>query len=75
MRGENCYSLAMSETQLETSQRHVLEGRKHIARQFEIIDKLESNGFPTDEAERLLRTFEDTQDMHEAHLAHLLGLR
>lgn len=51
---------------LEIAERHVREGRQHIARQKEIIENLHSLGQDTTTAEGLLRAFERTQEMHVA---------
>ena len=52
-------------------ERHVLQGRKHIARQLEIIEELRLKGHPTGEAARLLVLFENLQRQHQAHLERL----
>jgi hypothetical protein len=59
------------ETKLEIAERHVRQGREHIARQLEIIQKLRSHGYPTDGAERVLANLEHLQRLHEAHLERL----
>ncbi|TGT46860.1 hypothetical protein EN812_05850 [Mesorhizobium sp. M4B.F.Ca.ET.169.01.1.1] len=66
------------ESELEMVEGHVRLGRRHITRQYEIIEKFKSKGFPTDEAEEMLNTLLDLQRQHEAHLAHVrmkLGLK
>ena len=46
------------ETQLKMAQRHVLEGRKIIERQKQIIERKKQSGFDSADSEDLLRTFE-----------------
>ena len=55
------------ETDMEKAERNVRQGRKHIARQLDIIQRLRSHGYPTNGAERLLTNFEKLQLLHEAH--------
>ncbi|TIQ36229.1 MAG: hypothetical protein E5X48_10565 [Mesorhizobium sp.] len=65
------------EDELQQVERHVREGRKHIARQYQIIAEFKSKGFPTDDAEEMLNTLVDLQRQHEEHLAYVrkkLGL-
>jgi hypothetical protein len=45
--------------------RHVMNGRKRVRRQREIIAKLESEGASTAEAENLLEAFETTLKLFE----------
>jgi hypothetical protein len=45
--------------------RHVVNGRKHVRRQKEIILRLESEGLSTVEAESLLEQFETTLKIFE----------
>jgi hypothetical protein len=59
------------ETELEKVERHLAQGREHITRQLEIIERLQSHGYPTKGAERLLANFEQLQRMHESHLERL----
>ncbi|TIT10886.1 MAG: hypothetical protein E5W74_15015 [Mesorhizobium sp.] len=59
------------ETELEMVQRHIREGREHIARQYEIIEEFKTKGFPTEEAEQMLKTLLALQRQHEEHLAHV----
>jgi len=53
------------------AERHVAEGRAHVARQREIVLQLERDGHDTTEARKLLDTFEVTQRAHEEHLANI----
>ncbi|RWB19912.1 MAG: hypothetical protein EOQ40_17405 [Mesorhizobium sp.] len=64
------------ENDLEQVERHVLR-REHIARQYQIIAEFKGKGFPTDEAEEMLKTLLDLQRQHEEHLGYIrnkLGL-
>jgi hypothetical protein len=45
--------------------RHVMNGRKHVRRQKEIIARLESEGLSTQEAESLLQQLETTLKIFE----------
>src|SRR5262245_41294285 len=60
------------ETKLEMAFRHVKEGAVRVARQRELVKELQWGGHATDNAQRLLITFEQLQHMHEAHLEALL---
>lgn len=52
-------------------QRHILQGTRLIARQTEIVYRLQSQGSATVEAEATLLSFEDMQWLHKEHLARL----
>jgi hypothetical protein len=55
---------------LQTVERHLMEGEDRIANQRRLIAAMRSNGSDPDTAERLLRTFESTQDLlQERHAA------
>ena len=54
---------------LEMADRHIAEGELHIARQEELLTILRSKGLPTQEAEQLLRLFNETQSEHHTHRA------
>ena len=60
-----------AETKLEMVERHVREGRKHVAQQSALIARLRAYGLLTEEPENLLGIFEDVQRLHEAHLRRL----
>ena len=51
---------------LALAQRHVVQGRRHIARQKQIIVTLRKGGHDTAMARSLLINFEDAQKMHIA---------
>ena len=59
------------ETELAMVERHVREGKRHVARQHEIIEVLRRRGANTDTAETLLVTFETALAAHVAHLTSL----
>lgn len=54
----------MLKEHLELAERHVSEGERHVARQRELVDKLEREGHDTSEPKRLLRQFEELLDLH-----------
>jgi hypothetical protein len=58
----------MLEDHLRQALGHVALGRKHIARQREIISELELGGRDTTVARQVLATFEDLQFSHESDL-------
>ena len=47
------------------------QGRGHIAHQHEIIDTLERDGHDATQAKELLKTLQETQDLHEASVERL----
>src|SRR5262249_52945160 len=49
------------------ARRHVAMGERHIARQREIVARLERNGHDSLDSKRLLGYFEELQNMHMAH--------
>ncbi len=51
---------------LALAERHVAEGRRHLASQKQVIVRLENGGHDATEARRLLLNFEDVQRMHVA---------
>lgn len=59
--------------ELEMSEAHVAEGRRHVARQKEIIAELRYGGHPTELAESLLAAFEETLVTHLAHRDRILA--
>lgn len=56
----------MLERHLQQAEEHVALGRKHIARQLEIVAQLEGSGRDASMARALLATFQSTQETHEA---------
>ncbi len=65
--------MSEKETELEMVCRHVRQGSACVARQFQLVAKLRVDGRPTEVAEQLLASFEESQRLHEAHLARLEG--
>jgi hypothetical protein len=61
----------MSEDRLELARRHVIEGRRVIAAQQELIERLRAAGKDTTIDERLLRRFEQNQVVFEKDLEEL----
>ena len=49
---------------LQLAERHVSEGLRHAAQQRDLVELLERDGHDTREANRLLRLFEDTLELH-----------
>src|SRR5262245_54373946 len=60
------------ETKLQMALRHVSEGAVRVERQRELVEELRSAGYTTDNAEKLLATFEQLLRLHEAHLTALI---
>jgi len=59
--------------ELEGAKRHIAEGLEHIAHQRRIIADLERDGHDTGLARELLKSFEETQALHESTLARVLN--
>ncbi|HVU29188.1 MAG TPA: hypothetical protein VHE36_02200 [Sphingomicrobium sp.] len=59
--------MAYSKADLELVERHVAQGEQHIIRQEELISRLRSRGLPTEEAEKLLKGFQESLHEHRAH--------
>ena len=57
---------AMVEEHLELAEKHVALGQQHLANQRELIFQMEQDGHDTTEARRLLKQFEELQEMHLA---------
>jgi hypothetical protein len=54
------------------AERHVRVGERHVADQRKIIAELCTDGHPTDLAEQLLTTFEESLEMHRQRLAQIM---
>ena len=63
--------LPLLEQLARAAQQGAEEGERHIRKQRDIISRLKRDGHDTYEAERLLRTFEETQVLHTEHADHL----
>jgi len=59
----------VTETKFEQAYRHVMDGRKIVARQREIIARLKAGGADVSDAEDLLDQFERTLAIFESDLA------
>ena len=46
---------------------HIAQGERHIIRQEELITRLRTGGFPTEEAEKLLANFTSMLHQHWEH--------
>ena len=57
---------AMVEEHLRLAERRVEEGKQHLANQRELICQMERDGHDTNEARRLLKEFEELQELHLA---------
>jgi len=57
---------AMVEEHLQLAEKHVAQGDQHLADQRELIFQMERDGHDTTEARRLLRQFEELQELHIA---------
>jgi len=58
---------------LQQVERHVAEGRSHIAKQVAIIAALERDGHDSATAKKVLAILQKTQQMHEEHREMILG--
>lgn len=56
----------MLETHLAQARRHVADGERHIANQRATLARLDRKGLDTIEAKKLLKTFEELQQLHIA---------
>lgn len=54
-------------------ERHVQEGRQHLAQQWERIEQLQGDELPTARAIEFLEKLQAMQELHELHLARLLA--
>jgi hypothetical protein len=62
----------MLQRHLAQAEQHIETGRKHIARQHEIITELERDGHETTMARALLDQFEQSQAIHIADRERIL---
>ena len=63
----------LAQTRLELLELHIVQGLITLVRQRDVIEELEATGQPTEEAERLLRLFEDVQERRLIRRDQLLG--
>jgi hypothetical protein len=61
-----------AETEREMVERHIREGEAHVARQREIVERLPPTGEVADMARTLLANYQETLNLHRAHLARLV---
>ena len=59
------------ETDRAMVERHIREGHKQLARQREIVAEQDPASPHAETSRKLLRTMEQTQEAHEAHLARI----
>jgi hypothetical protein len=59
---------AQAEQHLELAKRHVAEGRQRVAKQQELVVRLEQDGHDTRNANALLSQFEETLTLQEENL-------
>ena len=64
--------MARFETEIEMVRRHISEGKRHIARQRELVAEMLLLRRPTELADITLANFEALQAQHETHLERLL---
>lgn len=57
-----------AETPLEMARRHVCEGEARVAHLAETIYKMRARGFDMEQAERLLRAYQDLLELSRIHL-------
>lgn len=60
-----------NETKLEQTLRHVIEGRRIVARQRALIERLRAAGHDSSHSEQLLEEFERTLAIFESDLREL----
>ncbi len=68
------HDLAAAVRDLAMVERHIVEGRGHIARQHQIVERLVALDGDVEAARGLLAQFEVTLDAHEAHKERLLRI-
>jgi hypothetical protein len=64
--------MAYTAADVQMAEGHILQGERHIALQHELINRLREHGLPTEAAEQLLVTFQDTMHSHWEHRAAML---
>jgi hypothetical protein len=58
---------------LALAEHHVDQGKRHLARQEELIAELGREGLDTTQARKVLATLRETQALHEADVKRILG--
>lgn len=56
---------------LRLARQHLVDGEARIARQAELVERLEAGGHPSELARALLVSFEETLDQMRAHRDYL----
>jgi hypothetical protein len=56
--------IAIVQSHLALAEKHVAQGEGHLDSQRAVIARLERNGSDSTEARRLLKLFEQTQELH-----------
>jgi len=59
------------ERELAEAREHVAKGKNHLTRQLGVIEELDRHGHDTTTARALLRTFEESQQMHARDVTRL----
>lgn len=70
--GRLCDMSAVMNSRVETARRHVLDGRRIVAHQKELVWRLAALGLDTSEAKETLSLFESSLEIFEQHLRELL---
>lgn len=52
---------------LETAERHVTQGQRHVVEQEELVSRLLLKGLPTEAADELLSTYRSLLEQHQEH--------
>ncbi|MER2265271.1 hypothetical protein [Methylobacterium oxalidis] len=65
-------TLEQEREDLALADRHIAEGERRISDQIALVAILVEGGHDTTQAERLLRTFEDTLDVWHSHRRSIL---
>jgi arginine repressor len=58
--------------ELAEAENWAAQGRAHVTHQREVIDTLERDGHDATQAKELLKTLQETQDLHEASVERLM---
>jgi len=64
--------LEQERSDLRLADRHIVEGESRIAQQEALVGRLESEGFPAPEGERLLQTLRETLQLWRQHRTQIL---
>jgi hypothetical protein len=64
---------AMLEQDLSMAERHMIQGTEHVARQRELVARLENDGQDLFQAKQLLARFEELLHLHIVDRDRILG--